>query len=45
MGRDKNFLILYTVLCVIGGGVYKFEKDFRIVGICYLKLIIDIYFF
>jgi hypothetical protein len=26
------------VLCATGGGAYKFEKDFRTVGICYLKI-------
>lgn len=34
MGRDKNFSTLHTVLCATGGGAYKFEKDFRTVGIC-----------
>ena len=33
MGRDKNFSTLHTVLCATGGGAYKFEKDFRTVGI------------
>uniref|UniRef100_A0A8C5K5D7 Pantothenate kinase 3 n=1 Tax=Jaculus jaculus TaxID=51337 RepID=A0A8C5K5D7_JACJA len=32
MGRDKNFSTLQTVLCVTGGGAYKFEKDFRTIG-------------
>lgn len=41
MGRDKNFSTLQTVLCATGGGAYKFEKDFRTVGIFYSKLKID----
>lgn len=41
MGRDKNFSTLHTVLCATGGGAYKFEKDFRTVGVCYSKPEID----
>lgn len=33
MGRDKHFSSLHTTLCATGGGAYKFESDFRMVGL------------
>lgn len=33
MGRDKHFSSLHTTLCATGGGAYKFESDFRTVGL------------
>uniref|UniRef100_A0A8C5QVJ9 Pantothenate kinase 3 n=1 Tax=Leptobrachium leishanense TaxID=445787 RepID=A0A8C5QVJ9_9ANUR len=32
MARDKNFSTLHTVLCATGGGAYKFEEEFRMIG-------------
>lgn len=33
MGRNKHFSSLHTTLCATGGGAYKFESDFRTVGL------------
>lgn len=33
MGSEKHFSSLHTTLCATGGGAYKFEQDFRTVGI------------
>lgn len=33
MGRSKHFSSLHTTLCATGGGAYKFEVDFRTVGL------------
>jgi type II pantothenate kinase len=32
MGSEKNFSSLHTTLCATGGGAFKFEEDFRMVG-------------
>lgn len=33
MVRNKHFSSLHTTLCATGGGAYKFESDFRTVGL------------
>lgn len=33
MARNKHFSSLHTTLCATGGGAYKFEYDFRTVGV------------
>ncbi|KAM4723421.1 pantothenate kinase 2, mitochondrial [Anableps anableps] len=40
MGRNKHFSSLHTTLCATGGGAYKFEPDFRMVGMQSLYLLI-----
>lgn len=41
MGRNKHFSSLHTTLCATGGGAYKFETDFRTVGVqrCYIQAV------
>lgn len=44
MARNKHFSSLHTTLCATGGGAYKFEYDFRTVGlylpcfVCFCRL-------
>lgn len=39
MGRNKHFSSLHTTLCATGGGAYKFESDFRTVGLHLLSFV------
>lgn len=39
MARNKHFSSLHTTLCATGGGAYKFEYDFRTVGLRFAAIL------